>query len=249
MEVLGIDIGGTGIKGAIVNVLTGELVTERIKFATPPGAHRQDVYEVVNKLIKEISWDNSKPIGFGFPSVIKDGVCKTATNISKSWIGEDIHASFRKATNNNQIFCLNDADAAGLAEISYNPESVIPGTAIFLTIGTGIGSAIFKNGRLLRNTELGSLEYKGDLLEKYASNKTRKQLELDYTTWAKRLDAVLSHIEKILHPDLFILGGGVSKRFHLFEDQLNTGCTIRKSKFENAAGCIGAAYAAYKTFT
>lgn len=248
MEILGIDIGGTGIKGAVVNIKTGDLVTERLKYATPPGAEKEAVQVVVNQLIKDLSWKANKPIGFGFPSIIKDGVCYTATNISKNWIGKNLHKAFAKSTGNKQIFCLNDADAAGIAEVTYNPDGINKGTTIFLTIGTGIGSATFKDGLLLKNTELGSLYFKGDLLERYASNKVKKQLDLDYPEWTSRLNEVLQHIERVMSPDLFILGGGISKRFHLFEEYLDTSCPIHKSKYMNAAGIIGAAYAAYKAY-
>ena len=249
MEVLGIDIGGTGIKGAIVDIETGALKTERFKYATPKGGNIDDVSAVVNTLIKDIGWKNDKPIGFGFPSVIKNGVCHTATNISKNWIGVDLNEAFSKSTGNDQIYCLNDADAAGIAEVTYNPEGVADGTTIFLTIGTGIGSAVFKNGLLLTNTELGLLKYKGDLLERYASNKVRKDLNLDYPEWTLRLNEVLQHIERVLSPELLILGGGISKRMHLFEAYLDTTCPIKKSKYENRAGIIGAASAAYKAFS
>ncbi len=248
MEILGIDIGGTGIKGAVVNVKTGELVSERLKKATPPGAQRDDVKEVVNLLIEDLAWKKDKPIGFGFPSVVKDGVCHTATNISKKWIGKNLNKSFSKSTGNKQVYCINDADAAGIAEVIYNLDVVLDGTSIFLTIGTGIGSAVFKNGELLRNTELGLLEFKGDILERYASNKVRRDKELDYPEWASRLNEVLQHIEKILYPELFILGGGISKRIHLFQEYLETKCPVQKSKFENNAGIIGAAYVARKVF-
>ena len=248
MEILGIDIGGTGIKGAVVNIKTGDLVSERIKFKTPPGAELDSVCEVVNLLVKELGWKNKKPIGFGFPAIIKDGVCFTATNISKNWIGKNLHKSFAKCTGNKQIYCLNDADAAGIAEVTYNPDGINQGTTIFLTIGTGIGSATFKKGLLLRNTELGSLFFKGDILERYASNRVKKELSLDYPEWTARLNEVLQHIERVMSPDLFILGGGISKRFHLFEEYLKTSCPVKKSKYENAAGTIGAAYAAYKAF-
>lgn len=245
-EILGIDIGGTGTKGAIIDMNTGKLLTERIKFATPQPATPDAVAETVQQLIEALNY-KGKLIGCGFPAIVVDGEAKSAANIDKSWIGVNIEKVLSKKTGCN-VKVLNDADAAGMAEISFGKGKGRMGTVMLITIGTGLGSAVFTDGHLLRNSELGHFHLKGhrEVVEKYASNAVRKAEELDWKDWAKRFNYYLVRLERMFSPNLIILGGGTSKRFHLYQDFLKCQAEIVPARFENEAGVIGAAMYAAK---
>lgn len=238
-SILGIDIGGTGIKGAIVNIATGELLSDRVKIPTPPPATPQQVLEVVKMLVEELKYSGDS-VGFGFPAVIKGGVCCTASNIDKSWIGLNVNDFFSEGIEKHCLV-INDADAAGIAELNYGDISKSDGTVILLTLGTGIGSAMFLNNALVPNTEFGHLKFKGTIAEKYTSNKIREKEDLSYKEWGSRLSQFLNHLQLIFSPSAFILGGGVSKKMSKYEEYLELNTPIYAATKLNNAGIIGAA--------
>ncbi|MDF1695185.1 MAG: ROK family protein [Saprospiraceae bacterium] len=240
-EILGIDVGATGIKGAIVDLDKGELITERIKYPTPKPATPQSMTEVMKQLISDFNW-KGKPVGVGFPAIIKEGVALSASNIDDTWLNFPIVGFLNKKLK-CPLNVINDADAAGLAEKKFGGGSDKKGLVILLTLGTGIGSALFYNGVLLPNTELGHLKYKDSVTEKYASNSARELKDLSYKTWGKELNKVLNHIEFVLAPDHFIIGGGISKKFEKYKEYLDTDATIEPAKMLNNAGIVGAAMA------
>jgi polyphosphate glucokinase len=206
--VLGIDIGGSGIKGAIVDVERGVFVGERFRLPTPQPAAPAPVGQVVAELARHFQWRG--PIGCTFPAVIKAGVAYTAANVDAAWINTDVQALLEAQTG-CPVAVLNDGDAAGLAEMAFGAARGRSGVVLLLTFGTGIGSALLVDGRLVPNTELGHLEIHRRKAEALASDRVRKQQHLSWTRWAKRLDMVIKHMERLFAPDLFIIGGGVSK--------------------------------------
>lgn len=238
MEILGIDIGGSGIKGAVVNIEDGSLVTSRHRISTPQPATPRAVAETVKALVEHFKYTG--PIGCGFPALIQHGVAKTASNIDKTWVDIDVEKLLSEATGEN-VFVVNDADAAGLAELKFGAGNGHNGVALVLTIGTGIGSALINNGVLLPCTELGHLEFKGGDAEKYCSDATREKKDLSWKTWGKRFNKYLLHLEMLFSPDLFILGGGASKKFDLYKNQLTVKATVVPATLRNLAGIIGAA--------
>ena len=241
-EILGIDVGATGIKGAIVNVEEGKLITERIKYPTPKPATPQAMTEVMKQLVEDHDW-KGKPIGMGFPAIIKDGVALSASNIDDTWLDFPIVGFLNKKLK-SPINVINDADAAGMAEHKFGGGAENNGLVILLTLGTGIGSAVFSNGILIPNTELGHLKWRDSVVEKYVSNNARETKELSYKTWGKELNRVLNHLEFILSPDHIIIGGGISKKFHKYEEFLDCSATVAPAKMLNNAGIVGAALAA-----
>jgi len=245
-EILGIDIGGTGTKGAIIDMNTGKLLTERMKFATPQPATPEAVANTVQQLVKGLGYKGDL-IGCGFPAIVMDGVAKSAANIDKSWIGVNIEKVLAEKTG-CKVKVVNDADAAGMAEISFGKGKGRMGTVMLITIGTGLGSAMFTDGHLLRNSELGHFHLKGqkEVAEKFASNAIRKEEALDWKTWAKRFNQYIARIERLFSPSLIILGGGTSKRFDLYKQYLKSNAEIVPAQFENEAGVIGAAMYAAK---
>ncbi|NPV76870.1 MAG: ROK family protein [Anaerolineae bacterium] len=244
MAVLGIDIGGSGIKGALVDVEKGVLLTERTRLPTPPGAKPEDVTGVVKQLVQLFQWQGV--IGVGFPAVIRNGVVMTAANIHPSWIGVNAEQLFRDVTG-NAVHAINDADAAGIAEMEFGAgKGYKKGVVVLLTIGTGIGSAIFVDGTLLPNSEFGHLQIRGKDAEKRASGAARQKKNLSWEDWSKRLQELLSEMEKLLAPDVFILGGGVSKQADRFFPYLKTNARLISAQFLNQAGIIGAAIYADK---
>lgn len=238
MQVLGVDIGGSGIKGAIVDTLTGELITERFRIETPQPATPDAIANTVNELVKHFAWKGK--IGCGFPAVIHDGIAKTAANVDSTWININVDELFTKKTG-LETYVVNDADAAGIAEMKFGIGKDKKGVVLLLTIGTGIGSALFMNGKLIPNTEYGHLYYKGDVAEKYCSDSIRKKLDLKWDEWAKRFSNFLKHIERTINPDLIIVGGGVSKKQEKFFHLINIETELRLALLENNAGIVGAA--------
>lgn len=242
MEILGIDIGGSGIKGAIVDTEKGNLITERHRITTPKPATPEKVANAIQKMIRHFNWTGE--VGCGFPTPLKHGKCLTGGNLHESWKGVQVDALFTEKTG-NEYSVVNDADAAGLAEISFGAGKGKKGTVIMITLGTGIGSGVFLDGKLLPNTELGHVLYKnGKIFEKYAADSVRKNENLTRKEWGKRLHKYFKHINLILSPDLFIVGGGASKKLGKFVNHINIDTPIVAAEAENEAGIIGAAMAA-----
>ena len=241
MKVLGIDVGGSGIKGAPVDIKTGNLLGERLRIKTPKEAEPQPVGEVVAEIAKSFDWKG--PIGIGFPAPIKAGVAMMAANISEKWVGTNADELFTKITGCDCTM-INDADAAGLAEMKFGAGKGQPGTVILITLGTGIGTAIFYKGNLLPNTEFGHLEMKGRDAEHRASAAAREREELSWKKYAKRLNKYLTAMEKLFWPDLFIIGGGISKQSDKYIPLLNIETPVVPAQFLNEAGIVGAALAA-----
>lgn len=244
-EYLGIDIGASGIKGAIVDIESGSLVSERLRLATPDPSTPKAVAKTFAKLVKEFDWKD-KVIGCGFPAIIKNGVARTAANIDKSWIGTDVAKLFSDATG-CEVTVRNDADVAGLAEMNFGTGKGEERTVLIVTVGSGLGSALFVQGILLPNTEFGHFYLKGDnkVVEQYASDGVRKREDLSWSEWAERFNQYLHHIESLISPDLIILGGGSSKRFDKFSDAITIETPIVPAKLLNNAGIIGAAVHAH----
>ena len=242
-QILGVDIGGTGIKGALVDITKGEMITERLRAVTPQPATPKAVAETFAQLVEQHRYEG--PIGVGFPSVIRNGVAMTASNIDKSWIGTNTEAILSDITG-QPVYVLNDADAAGIAEMSFGEGQRFEGLVIMITIGSGLGSALFMNGELIPNTEFGHFKMHGDIAEKYASNKTRKSLDLSWEDWGKRFDAYLQELYLYLSPNAFILSGGISKRFDKFKAFLDLPIPIKPASLLNNAGTVGAALYAGK---
>lgn len=240
--ILGIDVGATGIKGAIVDPKTGALLTERIKIKTPKPATPEAVLLVIKELKRKLKYGGEK-IGIGFPSVVKNGCVLSAANIDKTWLEYPIVDRYSKAFK-KKVFVINDADAAGLAEMKFGKGKKKKGFVIFLTLGTGIGSAPFKDGKLLANTEFGHLKYKTSVAEKYASNSARETKKLTWKAWGSELNEYLKMLDFYLSPDMFIIGGGVSKDFTSYKNYLTLSTPVEPASLQNAAGVIGAAMAA-----
>ena len=240
--ILGIDIGGTGIKGAPVDVEHGTLTADRLRIPTPPGGSPGDVARVVGEIAEH--FETSGPIGCTFPAVVQRGVALTAANVDASWIGTDAQALFQDTTGRPCIV-INDADAAGIAEVRHGAGTGLAGTIMMITLGTGIGSALFVDGELVPNTEFGHLDIRGKAAEVRASENAREDKGLSWGKWAKRLNEFLAHIEALLCPDLFIVGGGVSKKSDKFLPLLRTRAEIVPAKLLNEAGIVGAALAAH----
>jgi polyphosphate glucokinase len=241
MQVLGIDVGGSGIKGAPVDTETGQLVAERLRIKTPKGAEPEPVAKVVAEISQSFDWKG--PIGIGFPAPIKAGVAMMAANISEKWVGTNADELFAKTTSCTSV-TVNDADAAGLAEMAFGAGRGQPGTVIMVTLGTGIGSAIFYRGKLLPNTEFGHLEMKGRDAEHRASDAVRQLEDLSWKKYAKRLNKYLAAMQKLFWPDLFIIGGGISKVSEKYIPLLTIETPIVPAQFLNEAGIVGAALAA-----
>jgi polyphosphate glucokinase len=240
---LGIDIGGTGIKGAPVDVRRGTLLAERLRIPTPQPATPKAVAATVATIAEHFEWKGA--VGATMPGVVKDGVLLTAANIDKKWLGTDAAALFSAATGLT-VTVLNDADAAGVAEMRFGAGKGRKGVVVIITLGTGIGFALFNNGVLLPNTELGHIEIKGKDAEDRASARVRDESDVSWKKWGKRVDEYLDHIDALLWPDLIIIGGGVSKKADKFFPLLNTRAEIAAAKLENDAGIVGAALNAAK---
>lgn len=240
---LGIDIGGTGMKAAPVDTDTGELIAPRHRIVTPHPATPDAMVTVVGQLAQHFGWTGQ--VGAAFPAVVKAGVATTAANIDRAWIGTDVAATFARASGCD-VTVVNDADAAGIAEMEFGAGKGRTGVVIMITLGTGIGTAVFFDGLLIPNTELGHLKMGKKEAEQRASDSVRQREGLSWPKWAKRLDAYLSELERLLQPDLFILGGGVSKRHDRFMPQLTTHAEVAPATLLNEAGIVGAAIAAHR---
>jgi polyphosphate glucokinase len=242
-KAIGIDIGGTGIKGALVNTKKGQLVGERIRFDTPDGATPEEVIAKVAEIVEQLDSDKDTPIGICFPAIIKDGVTLSAANVSKEWVGFKAEKLFSKYLN-RKVVLLNDADAAGVAEIKYGAGQERKGLVLMVTLGTGIGTALFMNGKLIPNSELGHLEIDGVDYESMASYSAKEREGLSFSDWAKKLTKYFNAVDRLLSPDLIIIGGGVSKQHEDFLPLIETKIKMVPAESKNNAGIIGAAFIA-----
>jgi polyphosphate glucokinase len=240
MNVYGIDVGGSGIKGAPVDTQTGELLAERVRIKTPMPATPQAILDTAVEVVRQSGWDG--PVGCGFPAVIKDGAVQTAANIDKAAIGFDMQGRLEQELDSS-VRVINDGDAAGLAEMRWGAGREEDGVVLMLTLGTGIGTSVFIGGRLLPNTELGHIEIKGEDGEHRASDGARKREGLGWKEYAGRLDKYLHKIEDLLWPDLIVIGGGISKKSEKFFPHLTARTPIVRAQMLNEAGIAGAALA------
>lgn len=243
--VLGIDVGGSGIKGSIVNTKTGKLEEDRYRIPTPNPATPDEVAKTIAAIADHFNWKD--PIGVGFPAVIQNGFARTAANIDKSWINVNAEKIISKQTG-CFVRVFNDADAAGVAEMKFGAGQDNNGVVLLVTIGTGIGTVIFNRGKLLPNTELGHVEFKGEEGESYASDATRQRLNLSWDEWGARINEYLVHMENLFWPDLIIVGGGVSKHAEKFFTQLTVKTKVVPAQLLNNAGIVGAAIEAKRSY-
>lgn len=241
MNVFGLDIGGSGIKGAPVDTATGTLLAERFRVPTPQPATPSAVLETAVDVVKHFNW--SGPIGCGFPAVVKVGVVHTAANIDHSWIGFDLRSGLQQALD-VPVQVLNDADAAGMAEMRYGAGRGVDGVVLMVTLGTGIGTALFVKGQLVPNAELGHIMIRGKDAEHRAAARIREQKQLSWKDYAKRVDEYLDEIQRLLWPDLIIIGGGISKDAEKFFPRLSSAAKVVPARLLNNAGIAGAALAA-----
>jgi polyphosphate glucokinase len=243
---IGIDIGGTGIKGALVDVKNGEMIGDRVRVETPEGGSTDDIIATVKSLLKKLPESpEDTPVGICFPAVVQHGVTKSAANISKKWIGFDADKAFTKALG-REVHLVNDADAAGLAEMRFGAGRAERGVVIMTTLGTGIGTAIFFDQKLIPNAELGHLEIDGVDYETKAAFSAKERENLSWEEWAKRLQKYYSTLQRLFSPDLIIVGGGVSKEHKNFLPLLDIDCEIVPAEMRNNAGILGAARLAYR---
>jgi polyphosphate glucokinase len=240
MEILGVDIGGSGIKGAPVETQTGEFLEERYRIPTPEKAKPKPVARSVKELVDHFQW--SGLIGCGFPAAIRNGHPVTAANVHNDWIGINASELLSKYTG-CRVKVINDADAAGLAEMKFGAGSGRMGTVILVTIGTGLGTALFVDGKLMPNAELGHIEIKGKDAEVKATDAARKREKMSWKKWGGYFDRYLLTLEKFFWPDLFILGGGVSKKFEKYKPYLTVQAEVLPAQLLNNAGIVGAALA------
>ncbi|MFC9999537.1 polyphosphate--glucose phosphotransferase [Nocardia sp. NPDC127526] len=240
-QAFGIDIGGSGVKGGLVDLGTGDLVHERIKIATPQPSTPNAVAETVAKLVAQAEWDG--PVGITLPSVVIDGVVRTAANIDKNWIGTDARTLFSEALGGREVTVLNDADAAGLAEDRYGAAKDLTGLVVLLTFGTGIGSAVMYHGTLVPNTEFGHIEVGGMEAEHRAAASIKDRDELTYEQWAAEVSKVLVTIENLCWPNVFVAGGGISRDYREWIPLLTNRTPVVAADLKNTAGIVGAAMA------
>ncbi len=242
MKILGIDVGGSGIKGAIVDTDLGQLLTDRYRIPTPQPATPEAVIDTIVKIIQHFDWDGL--VGCGFPAAIVDEIVRTASNIDDSWIGVNASEKIEKATGCSTTL-VNDVDAAGFAEMKLGAGKNQKGVIFMAAFGTGIGTALFKNNTLITNTELGHLLMSnGEVAEHYAANSVRENNDLSWEEWGSRVNEYLQEVERLFYPSLIIIGGGVSSDFKKFKDNLRLNTKVVPAKNKNHAGIIGAALAA-----
>jgi polyphosphate glucokinase len=244
-------VGGTGVKAALVDLATGTLASNRVREKTPqpatPEAVTATVASVVAQVLDGETVPDDLPVGCGLPGVVTEGILRTAANIDKSWEGVSVEGIVGEALG-RRVLAINDADAAGLAELAYGAAEGVSGTVLLLTIGTGIGSALFIDGRLVPNTEFGHLEFHGKDAELRVSGAARSRRGLGWKRWAREFDEYLDRLELYFWPDLIILGGGVSKDMAKYEHLLTTRAPVKAAELLNVAGIVGAAYAGAASF-
>ncbi|WP_343485603.1 ROK family protein [Allomuricauda sp. d1] len=244
MELLGIDVGGSGIKGALVSAETGDMLTERFRIPTPSSRKPDEMAQVIKQIVEH--FDYKGPVGCGFPTIVKNGICKAQGNLHKSWIGVNVDELLTSATN-HEFTVLNDADAAGYASMNYGVGKGKDGLVIMITVGTGLGSGAFFNGELLPNFELGQIPYKKyKKIELWAASSAKEREGLTYEKWVKRFNKFLKYVELIVSPDLIIVGGGISKKWSEYGHLINIETDVVKAELMNHAGIIGAAIACLK---
>ncbi|MEU1665548.1 polyphosphate--glucose phosphotransferase [Streptomyces sparsogenes] len=242
-RILGVDIGGSGIKGAPVDLARGDLAEERFKVLTPQPSTPDAVADRVREVVDAFGW-SGRPVGVTFPGVVTDGTTRTAANVDKGWIDVDAAALLGERLG-SPVTVVNDADAAGIAEMTFGAGRGRTGTVILLTFGTGIGSAVFTAGRLVPNTEFGHLELHGHEAEKRASSKAKEDHDLSWQTWAHRVQKYLAHLEMLFSPELFVIGGGVSRKAAKFLPLIEgIRAEVVPARLQNNAGIVGAAMAA-----
>jgi polyphosphate glucokinase len=237
----GVDIGGSGIKGGLVDLSSGELLNDRIKYDTPQPSTPEAVAEVVAKIIEEARWEG--PVGITYPGVVREGKVLTAANVDRSWIGTDAGELFTKALGGREVAVLNDADAAAVAEDRFGAAKSLRGTVLLLTFGTGIGSGLLCNGTLVPNTELGHLKIGKEEAEEMASSHAKDRDGLSYPEWAERVSTVLETLEAVLWPDVFVVGGGISRKSDKWVPLLTCRTPVVPAVLRNTAGIVGAAHA------
>lgn len=241
-QALGVDVGGSGVKGAIVDLDTGQLVGERFRLETPQPATPQAVTQTVAEVVRHFNWTG--PLGVTYPGVVVDGVVQTAANVDRAWIGTNAADAYSQALGGRPVTVLNDADAAGLAEQRYGAGRNRSGVIVLLTFGTGIGSAVIHNGHLLPNTEFGHIEVDGKEAEHRAASSVKERREWSYRRWTKEVTKVLVAVENAIWPDLFIAGGGISKKADKWIPLLKNRTPVVAAELLNTAGIVGAAMAA-----
>ncbi len=245
MEVLGIDVGGSGMKGGMVNIKTGEMISDRFRIPTPESRKPEDMAEVIAEIVKHFNYKGK--VGCGFPTVIKKGVCKSSGNLDESWLGVNIEELFEQKTGLD-FTVVNDADIAGYASMEYGVGKGVEGLVVMITIGTGLGSGAFYNGKLIPNFELGQIPYKKyKKIELWAAASAKEREELSYKKWGKRFNKFLKYVDLIIAPDLILLGGGTSKDFDEFKKYIKIDTPVIPAELQNHAGIIGAAAAAVHT--
>lgn len=242
----GIDIGGSGIKGALVDAANGELVGERVRIDTPQPSTPAAVADAVRTLVIDQGKYNG-PVGCTFPAIVKNGVMYSAANVDKGWIGTNGQTLFSERVG-MPFHVLNDADAAGVAEMTFGSGRGKNGVVIMLTFGTGIGSAVFHDGKLLPNTEFGHLQLHGKIAEARAAARVKEEKDLSWAKWGARVNDYLQHLDFIFSPDLFIIGGGISKRFDRFVEYIHVNAEVVPARYYNDSGIVGAAMAAAAVF-
>lgn len=242
MEVLGIDVGGSGMKGGIVNIETGEMISERYRIPTPESRKPEEMAEVIAEIVKH--FDYKGKVGCGFPTVIKKGVCKSPGNLDESWLDVNIEELFEEKTGLD-FTVVNDADIAGYASMEYGIGKGVEGLVVMITIGTGLGSGAFYDGKLIPNFELGQIPYKKyKKIELWAAASAKEREGLSYKKWGKRFNKFLKYVDLIVAPDLILLGGGTSKDFDDFKKYITIDTPVKPAELQNHAGIIGAAAAA-----
>ena len=246
MDILGIDVGASGMKGALVSLEKGQLSGERYRVPTPQPSTPESMAGAFAEIVRY--FDYKGPVGCGFPSIVKSGVACSAANIDSSWIGTNIQKTFGDACG-LPVFATNDADAAGVAEMRFGKGREENGLVLLITIGTGLGSALFYKGELIPNTELGHVLWKnGKSAEQWCSSGARSRLKISRKEWAVRFNEYLQHLELLFSPDVFILGGGESKLFEQFKEHLHVNARVVPAKLLNNAGIIGAASYAFENY-
>lgn len=247
MEILGIDIGGSSLKGAIVDVNTGELKTLTHRIPTPADREPQGIANAVKEMVTH--FDYKGMVGCGFPTIVKKGICRHEGNLSKKWLNVDVDALFEEITGLN-FTVINDADAAGLAEVKFGAGKNADGFILMITVGTGLGSGAYLNGKLIPNFELGQIPYREyEKIEEWAASSIKTEQNLSYKEWALRFNKFLNYIHKILNPDAILVGGGISNDWKKFEKYLEVDTKLVPAELRNSSGILGAALAAHQNYT
>jgi polyphosphate glucokinase len=242
---LGIDVGGSGIKSALVDLSDGSLTTDRLRVETPQPATPESVAEALGQMSTQYDYDG--PLGIGFPAVVRNGRCETANNIDEAWIGREVTDIFEKVTGRS-VTVINDADAAAIAEARYGVAAGVPGLVLMITFGTGIGSGMLVDGELVPNLELGQIELDGHCpAESYFSAKARRREDLDWDAWGSRANRFLIHIDRIFSPDLIVMGGGLAGEWQKYDHTLDPGLPVVPARLGNNAGLVGAALVASRS--